>query len=265
MMLLNEKFKKIDNDHFEITNELTGEIKILHIEEVTKEFEQFLLSCNPENIKELASEYQNNLSLFFVTYIRMVDLIITDYDEEIDTLEAGYIFHNITITTEAGKNITLHEDSPPEKILKYKDNVRRSLRNELLDKKAEADNMFLELISKIDSGEKADSFKTLEAINKINESEQENIDFILNDLLKEVKIKTKKRKIAHREKEIEDFIINDTYKNLRNFIIKKMDEGSYKIKNADKFIITYIKSKKMSSLKQAYFMYKKRLTKTNDN
>jgi hypothetical protein len=89
-----------------------------------------------------------------------------------------------------------------------------------------------------------------------------NIELILNDLVREVKVKLVTKKIPDiRSSTVEKFksyVINTTYKKLREFIEKKVSKGIYNITDVDEFIITYIKNENFGSLRPAYYMYKKR-------
>lgn len=265
------RYKKIDNEHFEKTDELTGEKKIINFDELSKELEQFTHDFHSENYKKLIGDFnesQNKLSLLFCNYIQIIDKLIQDYDEELFFLDSGCIYEDLTITTEEGEIINLSADvnsdlTTDENISKYKLEISRVIFDKYQDKKAKADNVFLEITGKIDNGEKINYPKTFDTLNEIDTNNKANIDFILDDLIQEGKIKFEKKIIA--KKEIKDYVINVTYKELRNFIEKKMKEGIYKIKNVDIFITTYIKNKKMCSLKQTYYMFAKRLKATNNN
>jgi ribosome maturation factor RimP len=165
------KFKKISDEHVEKTDELTGEVKILNVDELTNELEQYVNNLHSDNYKELIgdlNESKKKLSLLFVNYTLIIDGLIDQHDEDIYFLDSGCIWQDFTITTEEGENITLLTDSPHEEIIKYKDDVRRAISKEFDNKKMKADNYFLEITSKIDRGEKINFSEMLETLKEIN-------------------------------------------------------------------------------------------------
>jgi len=165
------KYKKIDNDHVEKTDELTGEKKILNVDELTKELEQFTQDFFSENYKKLIGNFdesQKKVSLLFCNYIQVIDKLIQDYDEYIYFLDSECLWQDITITTEDGKIINFTTDSSYEEISKYKDEIWRVLYEEFQNKKAKVDNVLLEITSKIDSGEKINFSEMLKMIKEIN-------------------------------------------------------------------------------------------------
>jgi hypothetical protein len=174
------KYKRIDDDHIEKTDELTGEKKIISVDVfIKKEFEQYIHDFHSGNYKKLIGDFnesQNKLSLLFCNYIQIIDQLISDYDEELFFLDSGCIYEDLTITTEEGETINISADitglTTDENISKYKLEISRVLFDKFQDKKAKVDNVFLEITSKIDSGEKVDlseMMKTLlETTNEIN-------------------------------------------------------------------------------------------------
>ena len=165
------QYKKIDNDHIEKTDELTGVTETITVYELTNELEQYLHNFYSENYKELIGDFdesQEKLSLLFYNYSLIIDNLIEDHNEDIYFLESGCISHDITIKTEDGENITFPCDSPQKKILKYKDDISRILIKELYNKKEKADIAFLEITKKIDKGEKINFSEMLKTLNEIN-------------------------------------------------------------------------------------------------
>ena len=164
-------FKKIDNDHVEKTDELTCEVKIINVDELANEFEQYLNNLHSDNYNEVIGNLEKSgkkLSILFVNYTLLIDTLINDYDEDIYFLDSGCIWQDFTITTEEGENITLLVDSPHDDILKYRDDIRRELNKELQEKKAKVDNFFFEITSIIDNGEKIDFSEMQKTLNEIN-------------------------------------------------------------------------------------------------
>jgi hypothetical protein len=165
-------FKKLEDGRIEKKDELTDKTEIINVDELTNEFEQFLDDFYSENYEKLVgnlNESKSKLSFLFFNYNHIIEQLFENYDEEIYFLESGCIFYEeLKITTEEGKHIIVKSDSPHEKIIKYKNEIRQFLHQQFRKKKEKADNVFFEITSKIDNSENIDFVEMLKTLNEIN-------------------------------------------------------------------------------------------------
>jgi hypothetical protein len=247
------RYKKIDNEHIEETDELTDETKIITVDELSKELEKHLYDYYSENYEKLIGNLnnsQNKLSFLFINYTDIINQLIRDYDVGNFFLKSGCIWcKELKIETEEGKHITVYYDSPHDDILKYKDDIERVLFKTFIDKKIKADNIFLEITSKIDrEGPATKDYinKQFDKLYEIIKPEQRQSPVqkpptIIKDLIDQEKLRKTpidgKYKPNCNMKDFIEWCFNNGYQDIDESIIEKwVNHDGVKMASINKYI-----------------------------